>query len=69
MVSTYKFNDTIVILENIKNTRDGNPRFRAIVVDINTLENHIIKFTGHYMTNQGEAQWIYDNLKNFLKKY
>ena len=57
----YKFNNALVILENIHNTQSGNPRFRATIINIETLENEVYTFTGHYMTRESEARRIYES--------
>ena len=49
-----------VSLERIKNTVNGCPRFQATIIDLNSycLATYQYTFTGHYMSEHDEAQWI-----------
>ncbi len=52
----------IVTLEHLKNDRNGNPQYKAVIIFIekNTdfYYNAVYTFSGHYLCGYGEAQWI-----------
>ena len=50
----------LITLERIKNTVNGAPRFSAAIIDLNSycLATYQYTFTGHYMSEHDEAQWI-----------
>lgn len=61
----------IVSLESLKNTPSGTPRYKAIIgvdndydLDLNSsgisLFNAVYTFTGHYLNEKDEANWILD---------
>lgn len=58
----------IVTLESLKNTPSGNPRYKAVIVFEPYKEgsryNAVYTFTGHYMGEQKEAEWILDKYLN-----
>ena len=53
-------NDYGVTIERVQNDRNGNPRFKAglIIARCNLVMYYT--FTGHYMKERDEAQWIVD---------
>lgn len=55
-------NNYVVTLEHLKNDRNGNPRYKAVIIFIeeNTqfYYNAVYTFSGHYLSGYGEAQWI-----------
>lgn len=58
-----------VTLTRIKNSINGNPRYQADIIVIDFLTNIKIScvahytFTGHYMSEQKEAEWIIDYIE------
>ena len=52
----------IVILERLKNTYSGNPRYKAIIIYPDTEHvycyNAVYTFQGHYFGDIGEAEYI-----------
>jgi len=69
--STYKVQTKrgvyAVVLERLKNGNYGQPRFKAHVITLevfgdtiptNYLFTRVYTFTGHYMNDEGEAEWI-----------
>lgn len=55
-------NDYVVTLESLKNTTSGNPRFKAVIItlDSNAKEffNSVYTFNGHYFSRRDEAKHI-----------
>lgn len=64
LVSTFQVDSEtgnyLVSLEQIKNNKYGNPRFKATIVDLNNwcLCAWLYTFTGHYLGGNGEAEWV-----------
>lgn len=63
--ATYRVTTTnhwLVILERLHNTYCGNPRFEATLINIDGesdyISSFVYRFTGHYMDEQSEAEWI-----------
>ena len=61
--SVYDINSYTVILERIKNSKCGTPRFRATILyngSDRTRERTATNwtFTGHYYSDRDEAEWI-----------
>ena len=54
----------LVELRHLKNTEAGNPRYEAVIFDLDCVKKyaytggHSFTFTGHYFGDQGEAEWI-----------
>ena len=52
----------IVTLERLNNDRNGNPRYKAVIIFIeeNTTNyfNAVYTFTGHYCGERSEAEYI-----------
>lgn len=53
----------IVTLEHLKNDRNGNPRYKAVIIFTEAEEekeyyNAVYTFTGHYLGRFEEAKWI-----------
>lgn len=54
----------VVTLERRKNDINGNPRYHAVVAELEAVEdgaycyNAVYDFTGHYLDAEGEARWI-----------
>ena len=67
-IGSWKYSVTLI---RLKNTYAGNPRFKAILTNLDQLENydyagsHVYTFTGHYMDDVGEANFI---VEHHLKK-
>ena len=65
-INSYKINternNYVVTLERLKNDRNGNPRYKAVLVvieqDTEFYYNAVYTFSGHYLCGYGEAQWI-----------
>ena len=55
----------IVTLERLANTTYGNPRYEAIIINIDNediyLCSYVYRFTGHYMDETSEAKWIVEH--------
>ena len=79
-ISCYKLTPTdrigvyLVTLERLHNTTYGCPRYKAVIIaniddpDIRSYYNAVYTFTGHYMSDRQEAQWILDEfIKEQLK--
>lgn len=52
-----------VTLSRIKNDVNGNPRFEALITDLEDLASgysttYTYRFSGHHMSNKNEAMWI-----------
>ena len=65
--NTYKLSKDgetyIVTLSRVKKDVNNNPRFEAEIIAIadNYLSlSYVYRFTGHYMTEIEEAEWIVD---------
>jgi hypothetical protein len=58
--------DYLVTLERLKNTTNGNPRFKATIVDLNSYCYHTVSYTfnGHYCGDFGECEWIVKHHEN-----
>lgn len=62
-----------VTLSRVNNDVNGNPRFEALITDIEALASgysttYTYRFGGHYMGNEDEAAWIVDcHLDTFAK--
>ena len=65
-VDVFEFANYKVLLERIKNSSCGTPRFEATIIskseDVNTCAR--FRFTGHYTSERAEAEYI---LEEFLK--
>ena len=65
-VEVFEFANYKVLLERIKNSSSGNPRFEATIIsksqDVNTCAR--FRFSGHYTSEREEAEFI---LGEFLK--
>lgn len=61
----------IVVIEHLRNTACGCPRFSAVIIkleenqegklkftDGDSLYNAVYNFTGHYLSERSEAEWI-----------
>ena len=52
----------IVTLEHLKNDRNGNPRYKAVIIfteeETKEYYNAVYSFTGHYLGRFEEAKWI-----------
>lgn len=65
---TYK-----VLLSPLKNTSSGQPRFEATIIAMNIngepngLYNAVYKFTGHYLGDYGECEWIVKHYEEEIK--
>ena len=63
-IDAFKVDDYVVTLERLKNTVDGCPKFKAVVIHIEEgskdFYNAVYTFHGHYMNNDKEAAWIVD---------
>lgn len=63
-----------VVLERLKNTYDGAPRFKAIIIimeifgaiGVTGTYNIVYTFKGHYHNDMGEAQWIVEQYEEEL---
>ena len=60
----------LVILEKLKNDVNGNPRYKAIIVflDSDCLYNAVYTFKGHYCGDKGEAEFIVNRYYEEIKK-
>lgn len=66
--TTYVFEDdgftVLVLLERIKNTPSGNPRYHAYVINYfkgyDTAHTAEYTIKGHYLTDKEEATMIYN---------
>jgi hypothetical protein len=63
--ATYRVTTTkhwLVTLERLHNTYCGNPRFEAILTNIDGesdfIGSFVYRFTGHYYSELDEAKWI-----------
>lgn len=62
-VTTEKHNYYVELLK-LHNNYDGNPRYEAHLIRADLVEQynycgaHVYRFTGHYMDDINEAQWI-----------
>jgi len=69
-VDVVEFAEYIVVLEHIKNTPSGAPRYEATIIyngqgkGINRA-GHKYRFTGHYLSERQEAEYI---LEQYLKE-
>ena len=69
-VDVVEFAEYIVVLEHIKNTPSGAPRYEATII-YNGKERgldragHKYRFTGHYYSERQEAEYI---LEQYLKE-
>ena len=56
----------LVVLEHLKNTETGCPRFKATLILQNgmvsniAIYNAVYQFKGHYLNDYDEAKWILD---------
>lgn len=75
-LETYKIGEYTVSLERLKNTNNGNARYKAYLVRVendpktqNTkfLHNAVYMFHGHSMSIYDEAKWIVDYHKKELE--
>ena len=52
----------LVTLERLNNDRNGNPRYKAVIVftepDSDSFYNAVYTFTGHYCGEQNESDYI-----------
>lgn len=69
--STFEIKDNIerkwlVVLEHLKNTKMGCPKFKATLILQNetfsntSIYNAVYQFKGHYLNDYDEAKWILD---------
>ena len=69
--STFEIKDNterkwLVVLEHLKNTEMGCPKFKAILILQNetfsntSIYNAVYQFKGHYLNDYDEAKWILD---------
>lgn len=69
--STFEIKDNterkwLVVLEHLKNTKMGCPKFKAILILQNetfsntSICNAVYQFKGHYLNDYDEAKWILD---------
>ena len=63
--ATYRVTTTrhwLVTLERLANTYSGNPRFEATLINLDNddvfIGSFVYRFTGHYMDERAEAEWI-----------
>lgn len=66
-ITTYNFANYSVALERIKNDINGNPRYKAIIIRTNeaVTSSAVYTFSGHYMGERQEAEWI---LERYLEE-
>ena len=63
-----------VELLRLDNNYYGNPRYEAHIIRVDFLEEcdycgaHVFRFTGHYMSEQDECDWIVDYFEKKLNK-
>ena len=68
-VNTFEVKDKIdrkwiIVLEHLKNTNMGCPRFKATLIMQDGMVSNVAKynvvyqFTGHYLNDYDEAKWI-----------
>ena len=54
--------DYIVTLERLNNDRNGNPRYKAVIIftedGATSYYNAVYTFTGHYRGERSEAEYI-----------
>ena len=56
----------LVVLEHLKNTETGGPKFKATLILQNetfsntSIYNAVYQFKGHYLNDYDEAKWILD---------
>ena len=56
----------LVVLEHLKNTETGCPKFKATLILQNgmvsniAIYNAVYQFKGHYLNDYDEAKWILD---------
>ena len=54
--------DYIVTLERLNNDRNGNPRYKAVIIftedGATSFYNAVYTFTGHYYGERKEAEYI-----------
>ena len=48
----------LMVLERLKNTYYGNPKFKVIIINLETGENATYRFQGHYYSEYKESVWI-----------
>ena len=64
----------IVTLEKLKNDTNGNPRFKAVLISLDSRTsddyyNVVYTFTGHYCSEMQEARYIVNyHCNNFNKR-
>lgn len=62
-----------VLLSYLKNTTIGQPRYEAIIIamdingQLNGLHNAVYRFTGHYLGDYGECEWIVKHYEEEIK--
>ena len=58
----------IVTMVRLENNYYGNPRWEATIINLDNIETFIYapvyRFTGHYMNEQHEAEWIVNYYEN-----
>ncbi len=69
-VDVIEFSNYIVLLERIKNTSSGAPRYEATIIYNGpdrgmNRGGHKYRFTGHYLGERQEAEYI---LNEYLKE-
>lgn len=64
MIDAFRIDNYIITLESLKNTVNGNPRFKAVIIALEdgttNYYNAVYTFHGHYMNRAQEAAWILD---------
>lgn len=67
-IDAYSIDGYIITLESLKNTINGAPRFKAVIIHTepgaNAFYNAVYTFTGHYMNNYNEAAAILNYHRN-----
>ena len=65
-------NNYIVLIESLKNTRDGAPRFKAYIQiddpESKSLFNAVYTFKGHYYGILGEARFIVEEYEKETRR-
>lgn len=60
----------LVTLTRLENNY-GNPRYEATIIDLDNSDVYIpsptLRFTGHYMGDAGEAEWIVKYYENKIR--
>ena len=68
-----KSRNYVVTLERLKNDRNGNPRYKAVIIFIEQCteiySTAVYTFSGHYLCGYGEAQRIVEYYERETKAY